>query len=336
MFTQYMTDEEIQTEARRDFWELQSKIEEEHSRFKRPHIESYKNNRHIHLLNNIVQTKTYITRSNNTWTTWHYSWKISKNGQYPTMTITYCKIPLNNGSIYLVFRNHKRLHLEKFTYHFLRRYNERYLFPRNLKPADNMPLPIYFILNNMYTTNFSHYHFRYLADKSKNKYPNIENKKLALSDQGISIIEGSDLNKYKVYLTFLDAENLTCFQKNIYEEERFWRLYYKYSMTDDQMEAYSLATQICNEPNALKYAEGYLRRVSDRIDFQKVFKLVKKNILELPEKLELGKKEIKEYNHTEMLYRQNRIRCAPMQLPDISNPIADIANYLKENQTKMH
>lgn len=330
MFTLYMTEEEIVTEARKDFWDLKYKIDTAHRKFTKPHIEAYKNNNHVHLVHNTIQMNKYVTKQNNTWYTLHYLWNIAKSGRYPSMTITYTKIPLNKGVCYLIFRNHETLYLEKYTAHFLQRYNERYLLPRNLKPAVNMPLPIYYILNNMNSTNYAEYHFRYLTENGQKKYSDTNNKGLVLSDQGISIVEGRDMATCKTYITFLDAENLTCFQKNIYEEEKFWKLFHKYSQTLDEMESYILAKQICSEPNALKYAEGHLRRISYRIDFPKLFKMVKECLEELPEKLKKGEEEIADYERSKALWEQNKTRFSPMQLPDIPNPIQDIFKLLYE------
>lgn len=250
MFTVAMTNAELQHEAYLDFLELKVPARIAFGNFRWQMNSSGKKNPYC--IHNIVQTKTYRTKRNNTWQIeFHSNYYTRENAMIGGYVIY---IPLHRGELteYLFLRSLDDFFPEKITSHFVQRYKERYLLPNKVN-TKGMNAALYFQRHSddMRPTDFYPENW---SEEDK------ENKMIWLSDQGLFVTHMED--KMRVYITFLDQENLSCYKAMIYEEENLMRLYNEGKKIKDPIEQAKHMAYIYKQPNARKIQERYLERTT--------------------------------------------------------------------------
>lgn len=250
MFTSTMTNAELQQEAYLDFLELKGPVRIAFSNFRWQVNASGKKRYYIH---NITQTKTYRTKRNNTWQIEFHSNYYTRENTMIGGYVIY--IPLHRGehTDFIFFRKIEDFYPEKVTAHFVQRYKERYLEPNKINLKGMTPA-LYFQRNSddMRPTDFYPENW---SEEDK------ENKMIWLSDQGLVVTHMED--KMRIYITFLDQENLSYYKAMIYEEENLMRLFNEGKKIKDTFEQAKQMACIYKQPNSRKIQERYLRRTTD-------------------------------------------------------------------------
>lgn len=250
MFTSTMTNAELQREAYLDFLELKGPVQIAFGEFRWQNNSSGKKQYYIH---NVVKTRTHRTKRNNVWQIEFHASYYNKDNTMIGGYIIYIPIHRGEHTEYLFLKSMYEFSLEKVTSHFVKRYVERYLVPNNINMKGMTPA-LYFQRNSddMRPTDF------YPDNWSEEEK---ENKLIWLSNQGLFVTQMED--KMRIYITFLDQENLSRYKAMIYEEENLMRLYNKGKSIENTLEQAKHMAHIFRQPNARNILERYLRRTSD-------------------------------------------------------------------------
>lgn len=290
MFTATMTDAEIEKEARKDFFELSTKVQIAIDRFVRMNCNRIDNSHllgndgPVNLLKKSVENRKWKTRRGNEWTS---SFRF-KNGVGTNIEIEgYLYIPIlrEKGTEYIFQSNLKSPIAERFTMHFIQRYKERHLQPHNID-IGAMPAPLYFQMHNPNPILGKYY-----------KPADIEivegkNKRFWIVREGIYVtdyIEGM-----LTYITFMDKDDLSPLKKQVYEEEIVWDLIVR--VVDKKLsdfERTKAAFSLYNSPDFGRIFERFCQRnFKDGEEKQKLLSYARTEMVEIKEKLE----EMKEKN----------------------------------------
>lgn len=221
MFTTTMDDAEIQREARKDFFELSTKVRIATERFNRRHCDliNYSqlqlNDIPVSLISKSVESRKWRTRRNNTWTS-HFRFKNEIAGRHIEIEYhLYTAVLRTGGTEYIFLNNLISPVVERFTMHFIERYKERHLKPHGIDTR-SMPVPLHFKINNPDCIMGRYY---------KTTDIDIEegtHKMFWIAPEGIYVtdyIEGM-----LTYITFMDKDDLSPLKKQVYEEEIVWDL----------------------------------------------------------------------------------------------------------------
>lgn len=221
MFTSTMTDSEIKQEARKDFFELGTKVRLAAERFNRAHCDLINNSQlqfndiPTSLISKSVENKKWLTRRKNTWKS-HFRCNNDKMGLFVEMQFyLYTAVYRTNGTEYIFLSNLTSPVAERFTMHFIERYKERHLKPHGIDTGA-MPAPLYFQIHNPHCILGRYYKTSDL-DIAEGK-----NKRFWIAPEGIYVtdyIEGM-----LTYITFMDKDDLSPLKKQVYEEEIVWDL----------------------------------------------------------------------------------------------------------------
>lgn len=147
-----MTDVEIQHEAKKDFFELGTKIKMAFDNFCRKHCDLknnsqfFFNDRPVSLINKNVEMRTWRTRRNNTWTA-RFSFNNLGLDEAEMLCFVYTPVRRERGTEYIFLDGMSGFMAERFTLHFIERYRERHLQPHGID-VGTMPTPLYFQLHN--------------------------------------------------------------------------------------------------------------------------------------------------------------------------------------------
>lgn len=263
MFTPFMTDEELEREAFLDFQEMKTSLQIAFEDFCRQYKSSGKVR---HLIHTLVSHKTYRTKRKNTW-------QIQFNNRYHTAHnhmlrsfLVFIPVYRSDGQAeYIFFRSLTEFYPEKVTVHFTQRYKERYLEPNNINLRGLHPA-VYFEYStgDMKKTRF--YPDNWTEEDKKSK-------KIWLSDQGLFVTD--KVGKLRVFITFLDQENLSRYKAMIYEEENLMRLLSKaIDCTDPHKKESQLTYLVHHYPNGKTLIERYMRRVfSDNANLEELISI---------------------------------------------------------------
>lgn len=153
MFTPTMSDAEIQQEARKDFFELSTKVQIAADRFMRINCDLINksqfqyNNKPISLIKKTVENRKWKTRRHNTWTSCFRFRNEITGSDIKLQCFLYTSVYRINGTEYIFQGSLKNPVAERFTMHFIKRYKERHLIPREIN-IGAMPIPLYFQIHN--------------------------------------------------------------------------------------------------------------------------------------------------------------------------------------------
>lgn len=268
MFIPTMSDAEIQQEARKDFFELSTKVQLAADRFMRINCDLTNKSRYQHndrpisLISKTVENRKWKTRRHNIWT----SCFRFKNGivgaNLEMICFLYTPVYRANGTEYIFQGSTKDPIAERFTMHFIERYKERHLKPRNIN-IGAMPVPLYFQIHNP-NCILGRYYKTSDIDIAEGKH-----KRFWIAPEGIYVtdyIEGM-----LTYITFMDKDNLSPLKKQVYEEEVVWdlmlRLVNKRLSSDERTKA---AFSIANNPDLEIIFERFAKRnIKDEADGEK-------------------------------------------------------------------
>lgn len=306
MFTSTMNDAEIQQEARKDSFELSTKIRIALERFTHKHCDLMKNSglalndRSVSLISKTVETRKWSTRRKNTWTSYfrfdNQSLGIVVSVQYFIYTPLYHA----NGTEYIFLNSLSNSVAERFTQHFIERYKERHLKPRGISTGA-LPVPLYFQLHNPHCILGRYYKTSDL-DIAEGKY-----RRFWIATDGIYVTDCID--GMLTYITFMDKDGLSPLKKQVYEEEIVWDLMLRsVSQKGDPDDAMSAAFSLAyNEDVARIFVRFTKRNLKDGTDEQKreLIANAEKVMGGLREILRDGKK-LSEMKEKEAL-RRNRI-----------------------------
>lgn len=219
MFTSTMNVAELQREARKDFFELSSKVRIAIERFNRRHCDLINNSQLMFndtpacLISNSVENRKWRTRRSNTWTT-HFRFKNEITGAYmETQCYLYTAVVRTNGTEYIFLDNLNAPIAERFTLHFIERYKERHLKPHQID-TKSMPVPLYFKIKNQ-DCIIGRYYKTTDIDVEEGKH-----KKFWIALEGIYVTDYID--GMLTYITFMDKDDLSPLKKQVYEEEIAW------------------------------------------------------------------------------------------------------------------
>lgn len=221
MFTSTMTDSEIQQEARKDFFELSTKVRLAGERFNRIHCDLINNSQlkfndiPTSLISKSVENRKWCTRRKNTWTS-HFRFNNDMTGLSVEMDFyLYATVYRNHGTEYIFLSDLTSPVVERFTLHFIERYKERHLKPRGIDTGA-MPAPLYFQIHNPHCILGRYYKTSDL-DITEGK-----NKRFWIAPEGIYVTDYID--GMLTYITFMDKDDLSPLKKQVYEEEIVWDL----------------------------------------------------------------------------------------------------------------
>lgn len=251
MFTPFMTDEELEREAFLDFQEMKTSLQIAFENFSRQYKSSGKGR---HLIHTLVSHKTYRTKRKNTWQIQFNNRCHNAHNHMLRSFLVFIPVYRSDGQAeYIFLRSLTEFYPEKVTVHFTQRYKERYLEPNNINLRGLHPA-VYFEYStgDMKKTRF--YPDNWTEEDKKSK-------KIWLSDQGLFVTD--KVGKLRVFITFLDQENLSRYKAMIYEEENLMRLYFKGKKIENALEQAQHMAHIFRQPNARNILERYVRRTID-------------------------------------------------------------------------
>lgn len=268
MFTSTMNDAEIQREARKDFFELSTKIRMALERFTRKHIDLIDNSglvlneRSISLISKTVETKKWVTRKKNTWTSYFRFDNRLSGAEASVQYFIYTPVYRTNGTEYIFLNGLSHPVAERFTLHFIERYKERHLKPRGINTGA-LPVPLYFQLHNPHCILGRYYKASDL-DIAEGKH-----KRFWIAPEGIYVTDYID--GMLTYITFMDKDGLSPLKKQVYEEEVVWDLMLRViSEKGDPDDAMNAAfTLAYNEDVARIFVRFAKRNVTDGTDEEK-------------------------------------------------------------------
>ena len=221
MFTSTMTNAEIQQEARKDFFELSTKVKIAADRYMRKQCDLINNsklefnNRPVSLIKKSVENKKWKTRRNNVWTS-SFRFKNEMAGVGIEMQcFLYATINRTCGTEYVFQASLNEPIAERFTMHFIERYKERHLRPHNID-LGTTPAPLHFQMHNPNCILGKYYKTSDL-DIAESKH-----KRFWIAPEGIYVTDFID--GMLTYITFMDKDDLSPLKKQVYEEEIVWNL----------------------------------------------------------------------------------------------------------------
>ena len=304
MFTCTMTNTEIQQEARKDFFELSTKIRMAIERFSHRNCDLLNNSilecndKKISLITKTAENRKWRTRRNNTWTT-HLRFSNSIIGQKcDVQYFIYTSLYRSSGTEYIFLSDLDTPMAERFTLHFIERYKERYLKPRNIDTAA-MPAPLYFQLHNT----------DYIRGRSyKPSDIDIEegaHKNFWIAPEGIYVTDFID--GMLTYITFMDKDDLSPLKQQVYEEEVVWDLLNRWvnkKLCDTERTKAALA--IANNPDVGRIFERFAKRnIADNdADKEKTLQNIREQMKKVSKCIQETKEQIKQQEKE--LLRKNK------------------------------
>lgn len=253
MFTPYMTEDEIQAIAYRDFLEIRMKVKIAFEQF----IQNLKlkqgQRRAIHSL---IENKTVRTKSRNVWKVSFMNTGYSPGGLFFNICFLYIPLYRGNEVDYLFMNDLNTFKLERISPHFLQRYKERYTEYNHVNLLGLHPA-LYYMLNNEDRTQTY-----YLPEKWTEE--ELKEKCFLVSKQGLSLIKVHD--KMLTYITFLDQENLSRYKSMVYEEEMVWQDFTQLSRlkegnADDLLQRKALYKKLLGNPDSKEILKRMLHRM---------------------------------------------------------------------------
>lgn len=292
MFTPTMSDAEIQQEARKDFFELSTKVQIAADRFMRINCDLINksnllyNNRPISLIKKSVENRKWKTRRHNTWTS-SFRFKNEIAGADAEMLcFLYTPIYRTNGTEYIFQGSLKNPVAERFTMHFIERYKERHLIPHNID-IGAIPVPLHFQIHNP-DCILGRYYKTSDIDIAEGKH-----KRFWIAPEGIYVTDYID--GMLTYITFMDKDDLSPLKKQVYEEEIVWDLMLR--VVNEKLsseERAKAAFSISNNPDLGHIFERFAQRnIKDSADGekQKLLSCVRKEMTLIKEIIDETKKK---------------------------------------------
>ena len=177
--------------------------------------------------------------------------------------------------------------------HFIERYKERHLKPRNID-IGAMPAPLYFQIHNP-SCILGRYYKTSDLDIAEGK-----NKRFWIAQEGIYVTDYID--GMLTYITFMDKDDLSPLKQQVYEEEIVWDLLLQSVNEKLCDEERSKATfSLYNTPNITSIMERFAKRnVKDEVegDKQKLLLYIREQIAEMKDSLQnaiqIGKQQKKD------------------------------------------
>lgn len=268
MFTATMSDAEIQKEARKDFFELSTKVKIAADRFLRLNCNLIdngilnSNKGPINLIKNSVENRKWKTRRHNVWTSCFKFKNEVSGGDVEMSCFLYTSIHRANGTEYIFQCSLEKPIAERFTMHFIERYKERHLKPHNID-IGAMPAPLYFQIHNP-DPILGKYYKSSDIDIAEGKH-----KRFWIVPEGIYVTDYID--GMLTYITFMDKDDLSPLKQQVYEEEIVWDLIVRGA--DKRLsssERAKAAFSISKNPNLGPIFERFAKRnIKDNADGEK-------------------------------------------------------------------
>lgn len=270
MFTSTMNDAEIQQEARKDFFELSTKVSLAFDNFIRRHrnmidqSELMFNDTPASLITSTLENKKWRTRRNNTWVS-HFRFRNLEIGlRMAAAGYLYTALYRTHGTEYIFLNNLTSPLAERFTTHFIDRYKERHLRPNNIDTG-SIPVPLYFQIHNP-----DNIMGRYYKTTDLDIQEGVH-KKFWIAPEGIYVTDYID--GMFTYITFMDKDDLSPLKQQVYEEEIVWDLMLR--STDDRYseeERRKAAFSIANNPDLERIFRRFAKRnIADNDDGKSEF-----------------------------------------------------------------
>lgn len=249
MFTHTMTRKEIYEEAKHDYYELKSRFDIETEIFFRQYGSSI-NKYQQRILGSLSKQRVFRSSRHNSWTMQMYVHGYSKN-TIKASTTAYTPLQRSDGSVeYLFISLQDPMAIELATAHFIQRYKERYLEPNHVNLQGMNPM-LYYLRSNM------EYNPTYFIPNNWTE-EDMENRTICQVSQGlIVIVKDSGI---QVLVTFLDRQNLTRFQSELYEEEDLMNRFMKAYKEKDDYRQFLMMLQVFNTPNSREIQKRYIKR----------------------------------------------------------------------------
>lgn len=308
MFTSTMNEAELYKEAKKDFFELSTKIKIALERFGKRQCDMLNNSNYTindipsSLIKKRVEKMKWRTRRNNTWNT-YFRFHFQLTGIAPTMEyFVYTPVYRTTGTEYLFIYNLSSPLIERFTLHFIERYKERCLVPKNIE-LGSTPAPLHFRLHNGEEDCFPGVYYKNSAlDLEENGY-----KRFWIAPEGIYVTDY--LDGMLTYITFMAKESLSPLKKQVYEEETVW--HYARMLSDPQSsdeEKNKACYALINTPNLATVCERFGKRnLKDDEDGRKqqTLKFIRQTLKGIDASVK-NAKEMRKQMDVELL-RKNRI-----------------------------
>lgn len=252
-----MTDAEICQEAKKDFFELATKIRLSFDAFCRRHCDvrnrsrALFNDRPVSLINRNVESKTWRTRRNNVWRT-RFDFVNHGMDDAEVNCYTYTSVHRDKGTEYIFLDNLGTFIAERYTLHFIERYKERHLRPKGIDTGA-VPTPLYFQLHNP-DCIMGRYYKTTDVGVEEGKY-----KKFWIAPEGIYVTDYID--GMRTYITFMDKENLNPLKRQVYEEEKVWDMLLR--VIDGKLEEnqrIKASFELVHNENVCEIVERFLHR----------------------------------------------------------------------------
>lgn len=216
-----MNDAEIQQEARKDFFELGTKVRLAFENFIHRHLDMIDrsqltlNDSPASLITGTRENKKWRTRRNNNWVSHFRFHNLGAGVEVTAESYLYTAIYRTHGTEYIFLSSFNSPLAERFTTHFIDRYKERHLRPRNID-IGSMPAPLYFQINNAGSIMGRYYKTTDLDIQEGT------HKKFWIAPEGIYVTDYID--GMFTYITFMDKDDLSPLKQQVYEEEIVWDL----------------------------------------------------------------------------------------------------------------
>lgn len=247
MFTPSMTREEIVAEAKQDFNQLRAFMQVELNAFGRSYNKKYNNSC---FMGSIVHTRTCKTRRHNTWTLFLYIRDYAATRMH-TVGCIYTQLNRYDGTTeYLIQELSPSFSPSLITTHFLQRYKERYLEPNHIKLGGISPALYFHCLGGERLVS------NYIPKNWTEK--DMKNKFVLISPQGLIVV--ADEGDLRIFITFLDQENLSHYKAQIYEEEQMIAKLTDCENASGWYDQTLKFMQIFNTPNAREILRRFFTR----------------------------------------------------------------------------
>lgn len=253
MFTSTMTYEEILHEAQADFYELTPQTQIAFNRFRRKYSPAPGGS--YNLFGPLSEKKTFKTRRHNIWTLEMHVNSFYSDTLYGG-SVMFTAVPRSNGTTeYLFIWNHGAFIPELLSTHFVQRYKERYLEPNHIDLRGMHPA-LYFQRKN---TDLRRTYF--IPNQWTEE--DLKNKQVWISNQGLFITVNHGM--LRVYVTFLDQQNLTNYKALVYEEEAQRRMYENISKKykNNTIQSAWFLLPMFTAPNAREIYKRFVKRICD-------------------------------------------------------------------------
>lgn len=324
MFLPTMTDAEIKQEARKDFFELSTKVKIALQRFSKLHVDlvNYSGIKHndapFSLLSQSVENLQWPTRRRNLWRT-HFRFNNKLNKELFIEYYLYTQIHREVGNEYIFLNSLNQPIAERFTKHFIDRYKERHLIPHGIDVGAT-PIPLYFQIQNKDSFVGNYY------KPSAIGITEGKNKRFWIAQEGIYVtdyIEGM-----LTYITFMDKDDLSSLKEQVYEEEIVWRQV-KILTSDktNDTERSHAAYELAYNPKMGAILERFAKRnIADdeNGEKQKLLRVVREQMKVQAQLIEKTKEEVKRLEKEAL--RRNRVSGSLDTTPFVKDSI-DIKPY---------